>query len=223
MLNERLFAATSGASGWRRLPTIAAEAMVATSHPLATRAGVRALEAGGNAVDAALAAAAMLTVCEPPHNGVGGDAFAQLWFDGALHGLNGSGRAPAHIDAARRSTPCGPRSVTVPGAVRAWADLAERFGRLGLDAALAGAIDAARNGVAATARIAEHWRARAGAGAVAGAAPRRALPPARPRGDAAGDRPGRSRRALRRARSRRRSPPRAGSPRTTSPRTAPNG
>ena len=58
MLNERLFAATSGASGWRRLPTIAADAMVATSHPLATRAGVRALEAGGNAVDAALAAAA---------------------------------------------------------------------------------------------------------------------------------------------------------------------
>ena len=98
MLNERLFAATSGASGWRRLPTIAADAMVATSHPLATRAGVRALEAGGNAVDAALAAAAMLTVCEPPHNGVGGDAFAQLWLDGELHGLNGSGRAPAQID-----------------------------------------------------------------------------------------------------------------------------
>jgi gamma-glutamyltranspeptidase / glutathione hydrolase len=158
MLNERLFAATSGASGWRRLPTIAADAMVATSHPLATRAGVRALEAGGNAVDAALAAATMLTVCEPPHNGVGGDACAQLWFDGELHALNGSGRAPAQID---RPTvdDSGPRSITVPGAVRAWADLAERFGRLGLDAALAGAIDAARVGVAATARIAEHWRA----------------------------------------------------------------
>ena len=158
MLNERLFAATSGASGWRRLPTIAADAMVATSHPLATRAGVRALEAGGNAVDAALAAAAMLTVCEPPHNGVGGDAFAQVWFDGALHGLNGSGRAPAEIDRPTVDAD-GPRSVTVPGAVRAWADLAERFGRLGLDAALTGAIDAARDGVAATARIAEHWRA----------------------------------------------------------------
>jgi len=157
MLNERLFAATSGASGWARLPTISAEAMVATSHPLATRAGLRALEAGGNAVDAALAAAAMLTVCEPPHNGVGGDAFALLWFDGALHGLNGSGRAPAHIDAPTVD-PFGARSVTVPGAVRAWADAAERFGRLGLDAALAGAIDAAQDGVAATARIAEHWR-----------------------------------------------------------------
>ena len=140
-----------------RLPTIAADAMVATSHPLATRAGVRALEAGGNAVDAALAAAAMLTVCEPPHNGVGGDAFALLWFDGALHGLNGSGRAPAHIDELTVDSD-GPRSVTVAGAVRAWADAAERFGRLGLDAALAGAVDAARNGVAATARIAEHWR-----------------------------------------------------------------
>jgi gamma-glutamyltranspeptidase/glutathione hydrolase len=158
MLSKRLFAATSGASGWARLPTIAAEAMVATSHPLATRAGVRALEAGGNAVDAALAAAAMLTVCEPPHNGVGGDAFALLWFDGALHGLNGSGRAPARIDAPTVDAH-GPRSITVPGVVRAWADLAERFGRLGLDAALAGAIDAAQNGVAATARIAEHWRA----------------------------------------------------------------
>jgi gamma-glutamyltranspeptidase/glutathione hydrolase len=158
MLNERLFAAASGASGWARLPTIAADAMVATSHPLATRAGVRALEAGGNAVDAALAAAAMLTVCEPPHNGVGGDAFAILWLDGELHGLNGSGRAPAQIDE-RSVDSQGPRSVTVPGAVRAWADAAQRFGRLGLDAAIGGAIDAARSGVAATARIAEHWRA----------------------------------------------------------------
>jgi gamma-glutamyltranspeptidase/glutathione hydrolase len=157
MLNERLFAAASRASGWARLPTISAEAMVATSHPLATRAGIRALEGGGNAVDAALAAAAMLTVCEPPHNGVGGDAFALLWWDGALHGLNGSGRAPAQIDATTVDLD-GPRSVTVPGAVRAWADLAERFGRLGLDVALAPAIEAAERGVAATARIAEHWR-----------------------------------------------------------------
>jgi gamma-glutamyltranspeptidase / glutathione hydrolase len=157
MLNERLFAAARGASGWPRLPTIAADAMIATSHPLATRAGARALQDGGNAVDAALAAAAMLTVCEPPHNGIGGDALALLWWDGALHGLNGSGRAPAVIDAPTVDQ-AGPRSVTVPGAVRAWADLAERFGRFGLDAALAGAIDAATRGVAASARIAEHWR-----------------------------------------------------------------
>jgi len=157
MLNGRLFAAAKSTSGWPRLPTIAAEAMIATSHPLATRAGARAFEAGGNAVDAALAAAAMLAICEPPHNGIGGDAFALLWWDGALHGLNGSGRAPAAIDAPTVD-PYGPRSVTVPGAVRAWSDLAGRFGRLGLDAALAPAIDAAERGLAATARIAEHWR-----------------------------------------------------------------
>jgi gamma-glutamyltranspeptidase/glutathione hydrolase len=157
MLNERLFAAAGGASGWPRLPVIAGEAMIATSHALATRAGARALDAGGNAVDAALAAAAMLPLCEPPHNGIGGDALAMLWWDGALHGLNGSGRAPAVIDAPTVDD-AGPRSITVPGAVRAWADLAERFGRFGLDAALAGAIDAADRGVAATARVAEHWR-----------------------------------------------------------------
>src|SRR5919198_2130120 len=157
MLNERLFAAARAPSGWPRLPTIAGEAMVATSHPLATSAGARAFQDGGNAVDAALAAAAVLPLCEPPHNGIGGDALALLWWDGELHGLNGSGRAPAVIDA-RTVDSGGPRSVTVPGAVRAWADLAERFGRLGLDAALAGAIDAAHRGVAATARIAEHWR-----------------------------------------------------------------
>jgi gamma-glutamyltranspeptidase/glutathione hydrolase len=157
MLNERLFAAAGGVSGWPRLPAIAGEAMIATSHALATRAGARALESGGNAVDAALAAAAMLPLCEPPHNGIGGDALALLWWDGALVGLNGSGRAPAILDAPRVDD-AGPRSVTVPGAVRAWADLAERFGRFGLDAALAGAIDAAQRGVAATARVAEHWR-----------------------------------------------------------------
>src|SRR6476469_1509804 len=118
-------------SGWRRMPAISAEAMVATSHPQATRAGLRALERGGNAVDAALAAAAMLTVCEPGHNSIGGDAFALLWWDGGLHG---SGRAPADL-AGLVSEPFGPRSVTVPGAVRAWADLAERFGRFDLAAA----------------------------------------------------------------------------------------
>jgi gamma-glutamyltranspeptidase / glutathione hydrolase len=157
MLNDRLFAAARGTSGWPRLPVIAGEAMIATSHALATRAGARALESGGNAVDAALAAAAMLPLCEPPHNGIGGDALAMLWWDGALYGLNGSGRAPAVIDAPTVDD-AGPRSVTVPGAVRAWSDLAERFGRFGLDAALAGAIDAARRGVVATARVAEHWR-----------------------------------------------------------------
>ncbi|MEJ7567954.1 MAG: gamma-glutamyltransferase [Gaiellaceae bacterium] len=140
-----------------RRPTILREAMVATSHPLATHAGVRALERGGNAVDAALAAAAMLCVAEPGHTGIGGDLFAQLWWDGKLVGLNGSGRAPAELPEAAAVEEFGPRSVTVPGAVRAWADLAERFGRLGLDEALMAAIDAAERGVAATERVALHW------------------------------------------------------------------
>ncbi len=147
---------TAHPSGWRRMPAIAGEAMVATSHPLATRAGLAALAEGGNAVDAALAAAAMLTVAEPTDNGPGGDAFALVWFDGGLHGLNGSGRSPAVLDESRVDE-FGSRSVTVPGAVRAWGDLAERFGRRGLDVALAPAIDAAERGVVCTARIASKW------------------------------------------------------------------
>jgi gamma-glutamyltranspeptidase/glutathione hydrolase len=136
--------------------------MVATSHPLATRAGVRAFERGGNAVDAALAAAAMLCVTEPGHTGIGGDLFAQLWWDGALVGLNGSGRSPAELPQAAAVTELGPTSVTVPGAVRAWADLAERFGRLGLDAAIVDAVDTAERGIAASERVALNWATAAG-------------------------------------------------------------
>jgi gamma-glutamyltranspeptidase/glutathione hydrolase len=138
------------------MPAVAGEAMIATSHPLATAAGLEAFEAGGNAVDAALAAATVLPVAEPTDNGLGGDAFALVWHDGELHGLNGSGRAPRVVDEIRVDE-TGPRSVTVPGAVRAWADLAERFGRLGLDRALDRAADRARRGVACSARIAHKW------------------------------------------------------------------
>jgi gamma-glutamyltranspeptidase / glutathione hydrolase len=144
-------------SGFPRMPTIMGGALVATSHPAATRAGVRALEQNGNAIDAALAAAACLTVCEPTDNGVGGDAFSLVWYDGKLHGLNGSGRSPQRMQE-RVVEEFGPRSCTVPGAVRAWADLAARFGKLGLDRALAPAIDLAENGVAAGARVAHRWQ-----------------------------------------------------------------
>ncbi len=138
------------------MPAVAGEAMVATSNSLATQAGLHAFARGGNAVDAALAAAAVLTVAEPTDNGPGGDAFAIVWRDGVLYGLNGSGRSPAVIDELRVDE-TGPRSVTVPGAVRAWADLAERFGRLGLDAALEPAADLAERGPACSARIADKW------------------------------------------------------------------
>jgi gamma-glutamyltranspeptidase/glutathione hydrolase len=154
---DRLFAPAGFAgSGFPRMPTILRGAVVATSHPAATRAGVRALEQGGNAIDAALAAATCLTVCEPTDNGVGGDAFSIVWHGGKLHGLNGSGRSPRRLPEPVVEE-IGPRSTTVPGAVAAWADLAGRFGRLGLDRALAPAIDLAENGVAAGARIAHKW------------------------------------------------------------------
>jgi gamma-glutamyltranspeptidase / glutathione hydrolase len=139
-------------------PTILKDAMVATSHPLATRAGVRILDGGGNAVDAAIAAAAMLCVAEPGFTGIGGDMFAQAWVDGKLYGLNGSGRSPANLPDAVVDR-YGPRSVTVPGSVRAWEDLSHRLGTLGLDRVLVDAIDAGERGIAATERVAEGWRA----------------------------------------------------------------
>jgi gamma-glutamyltranspeptidase/glutathione hydrolase len=143
-------------SGWRRMPAVSGDAMIATSHPLASAAGLEAFRAGGNAVDAALAAAVVLTVAEPTDNGPGGDAFAIVWHDGRLHGLNGSGRSPGRLDAPQVDE-TGPRSVTVPGAVRAWADLAGRFGRLGLERALEHGAVLALRGAACTARIAHKW------------------------------------------------------------------
>ena len=135
--------------------------MAATSHPLATRAALGMLDAGGNACDAAVAAAAVLCVCEPMSTGVGGDAFALVWRDGALTGLNASGRAPAAADPELldRVPLHGPMSVTVPGAVAGWVALLERHGRLGLDRCLAPAIDAAERGFAATPVIAAAWAA----------------------------------------------------------------
>lgn len=139
------------------MPAIATESMVATSHPRATRAGLQALEGGGNAVDAALAAAAILTVAEPTDNGIGGDAFALVWDDGVLYGLNGSGRSPADLGGRASASDDGPCSVTVPGAVRLWDDLATRFGRFGLDTAIGRAADLAEGGLACSARIAHKW------------------------------------------------------------------
>ena len=104
-----LFRPDTRTSGWRRMPAVAGEAMIATSHPLATAAGLEAFAAGGNAVDAALAAATVLAVAEPTDNGLGGDAFALVWHGGALHGLNGSGRAPRRLDELRSRRRLRPR------------------------------------------------------------------------------------------------------------------
>jgi gamma-glutamyltranspeptidase/glutathione hydrolase len=139
-----------------RPPAVAAEGMVATSQPLATRAGLRALERGGNAADAALAAAAVLCVTEPMSTGIGGDCFAQVWRDGKLEGLDSAGPAPASAEP-EPVAETGARSVTVPGAVAGWAAFAERYGRLGLDGCLEDAVDAAEGGFAVAPRAAASW------------------------------------------------------------------
>lgn len=120
----------------RREPVLA-EHMVATSQPLAVQAGLDAMRDGGNAVDAAVAAAAALTVVEPTSNGIGSDLFAIVWDGSRLHGLNASGRSPAALDAERileagAIALRGWDSVAVPGAVAGWAALQQRFGRLDL-------------------------------------------------------------------------------------------
>jgi gamma-glutamyltranspeptidase/glutathione hydrolase len=143
-------------SGWQRPPAIAHSFMVASSHPLVTQAGIRALERGGNAVDAALAMAAVATVAEPNTNGLGGDMFAMVWKDGVLDGLNASGRSAGKLSSPRVA-PTGPDSVTVPGALRGWSDLADRYGCFGLDEALSAAAELADRGVRCTSRIADFW------------------------------------------------------------------
>ena len=118
----------------RRMPVFARN-VVATSQPLAAQAGLRMLIRGGNAVDAALAAAITLTVVEPTSNGVGSDAFAMVWDGKELHGLNGSGRSPQAWSPDRfagltRMPELGWDAVTVPGAVDMWSTLSRSFGRL---------------------------------------------------------------------------------------------
>jgi gamma-glutamyltranspeptidase/glutathione hydrolase len=140
--------------------TTAQNGMVVTPHPLATAAGVEALRAGGTAVDAAVAANAMLAVVYCNACGLGGDAFALVWdpAEGRLHGFNGSGRSPAALTIAavraggHDSMPQrGPLTVDVPGAVDAWAQLLERFGRRSLADALLAAAHTAEDGYELTA------------------------------------------------------------------------
>jgi gamma-glutamyltranspeptidase / glutathione hydrolase len=137
---------------------LAETAMVATSQPTATEAGLRALRRGGSAADAALAAAAVLCVTEPMSTGVGGDAFALVWHDGRLEALDAAGPAPALADPVAPVELRGPRSVTVPGAVAGWAALADRFGRLGLEACLEDAIDLAERGFEPQPQCLRAWR-----------------------------------------------------------------
>lgn len=146
----------------RRSP-VAARNLVATSQPLATQAGLSAMRDGGNAVDAALAAAITLTVVEPNNNGVGSDAFALYWDGHALHGLNASGAAPAGWSPERfaglSTMPTfGWDAVTVPGCVSAWAALSERFGELSFERLFDDAIHYAQHGFHVGPITALHWQ-----------------------------------------------------------------
>ena len=141
--------------------------IVSTSHPLAAQAGLRMLWKGGNAVDAAIAAAAAMTIVEPCSNGLGSDAFCILWDGKALHGLNASGCAPAawtpeyfraKYGADAKTPPKrGWDSVTVPGAVSAWVALSERFGSLPFADLLEPAIEIAERGYAVPWVVRQKW------------------------------------------------------------------
>lgn len=141
-----------------------ASGMVCTSQPQAARIGLDILKAGGNAVDAAIATAAALTVAEPVMNGLGSDAFALIWFDGKLTGINGSGPAPQALSIQTlrqagysRMPDVGWPSITVPGAVSTWTQLWRRWGTLPFASCLQPAIDLARQGLVVTPVIARLW------------------------------------------------------------------
>jgi len=142
-----------------------AEACIVTPHYLATNAGAAVLRDGGNAMDAAIAANLVLGVVAPYTCGIGGDCFAIVWDGTALHGYNGSGRAPAAAtpEAVLARHPAmprhGPLPITVPGAVDAWFALLERFGRRSFATLAEPAIAYARRGFPLTATGARRIRA----------------------------------------------------------------
>jgi gamma-glutamyltranspeptidase/glutathione hydrolase len=149
-----------------RSEVLAKNGMVATSQPLATQAGLEILRRGGSAVDAAIAANAVLGVVEPTGCGVGGDLFALVWDASSerLYGLNASGRSPAGLSAERLrelagdSIPStGALPVSVPGCVDGWFELSRRFGKLPMQELLAPAIRYAREGFPVSELVAHAW------------------------------------------------------------------
>src|SRR5262245_54470537 len=150
-----------------RSPVLAMNGLAATSQPLASAAAVRVLQDGGNAVDAAICAAAVLNVVEPMSTGIGGDMFALVYMqqDGKPVGLNGSGWAgsKASVDFFDRrkftSIPLlGIHSVTVPGAVAGWYKLHRRYGKLPMSRLLSPAIEYADRGFPVSDIIAFQWK-----------------------------------------------------------------
>ncbi len=151
-----------------RLPLFARN-VVSTSHPLGAQAGLRMLHKGGNAVDAAIAAAAVMTIVEPVSNGLGSDSFCILWDGKELHGLNASGCAPSswtpdyfkrkYGDSATTPPKRGLDSVTVPGAVSSWVALSERFGKLPFADLMEPAIEIAERGYLLPPVVQQKWEA----------------------------------------------------------------
>ncbi|HET6681251.1 MAG TPA: gamma-glutamyltransferase [Gemmatimonadaceae bacterium] len=148
-----------------RSPVYAPNGVAATSQPLATTAAVAVLQRGGNAVDAAVTAAAVLSVVEPMMTGIGGDMFALIWLakEGRLVALNASGRAGALMTReellrrGRDDVPRGPEAITVPGALAGWQTLLDTYGTISLAQALEPAIGYAEHGFVVTPVIAEDW------------------------------------------------------------------
>ncbi len=160
----------TGAAFATRSEVIATQGMAATSQPLATQIALDILKAGGNAIDAAIAANAALGLMEPTGSGVGGDLFAMVWDDGnkELTGLNASGRSPQNLSLEyfqqqqiAEIPKLGPLSVSVPGAVDGWFELHERYGRLPMTDILEPAITYAESGFPVSEVIAAAWASNA--------------------------------------------------------------
>ncbi|UXX82453.1 gamma-glutamyltransferase family protein [Roseovarius pelagicus] len=149
-----------------RSPVLATNGMCATSHPLAARVAIDILDRGGNAMDAAIAGAVLLGICEPQMTGIGGDCFV-LWNapgSNDVQAYNGSGRAPAAASAAAlrdqgldKVPTHGAHSVTIPGAIEAFCTLSSDHGKLGLDTLLAPSIHYAEEGVPIAPRVIDDW------------------------------------------------------------------
>jgi len=148
----------------RRNVVFSNKGMVATSVPQAAKAGADMLKLGGNAVDAAIATAATLSVVEPSGNGVGGDAFAIVWIKDEIYGLNASGHSSENISAEKvkslgheKVPTFGWVPVTVPGTPSAWVALSKRFGKLPLKTVLGPAIEYAKNGFPLSVMVGRPW------------------------------------------------------------------
>ncbi len=149
-----------------RSEVIAQNGMACTSQPLATQAAIDILQSGGNAIDAAIAANAVLGLTEPTGNGIGGDLFAIVWDAKTqkLYGLNASGRSPYELtldyfkeNGYEKIPALGPLPVSVPGCVDGWFELHDKFGTLPMEKVLSPAIDYAENGFPVSEVIAYYW------------------------------------------------------------------